>query len=528
MLGETLDGKYLIKALLGSGAMGSVYEAEHTSTGRRVALKVITAPDLTRDSTVTSRFQREARAAGAIDTQHITQVLDAGVDPDTGRSYLVMELMTGEDLQQTIKRLGPLAPELGLRIVAQACLALQKAHKANVVHRDIKPANLFLARRDAGEVIVKLLDFGIAKVKMDQAQSADEASLTKTGSMIGSPLYMSPEQARGDVKNIDHRTDIWSLGVVLYQTLCGRTPYQHATALGELIIAICSEYPKNIQEIAPWVPAPIAAIVHRCLRHNKDDRYETAEEMFLACKAALPNGWSISEEMIISLEDTARKESSQKFALTNVLAGAQTAVVPHAGAATVGALTSSQNATVPPAAPRGNGALIGAGVAVAMALGGLGLFVATRPAHPPAPLVGPAAPAPQPTVAPTPLPTSEAKVTVSPVVSAAEPPPSAETSSIHRVKIVVAPIDATIEVDDVKTTLNKQGLLEISGKLGSNHRVKLTKGKSETTVDVAITEDGPSVPKIEIAPPGAKPAVTATASPTTPAPPKPGINPNFE
>src|SRR4051794_6908329 len=197
--------------------MGSVYEAEHTATGRRVAVKVITAADLTRDSTVVTRFQREARAAGAIDTQHITQVLDAGVDSADGRPFLVMEYMTGEDLQHVIKRIGPLSPDVALRVVAQACLGLQKAHEAHVVHRDIKPANLFLAKRDAGEIIVKLLDFGIAKVKMEQAQgNADDAGLTKTGSMIGSPLYMSPEQARGDVKNIDHRTDIWSMGIVLY------------------------------------------------------------------------------------------------------------------------------------------------------------------------------------------------------------------------------------------------------------------------------------------------------------------------
>ena len=227
--------------------MGSVYEAEHTSTGRRVAVKVISTGDLTRDEALIGRFQREARAAGAIDTQYITQVLDAGVDRESNLPFLVMEYLSGEDLSVLLKRLGPVAPDLALRVVAQACLGLQKAHDAGVVHRDIKPANLFLAKRDAGEVIIKLLDFGIAKVKMDQAQDAETAALTRTGSMLGSPLYMSPEQARGNNKDIDHRADIWSLGVVLYQALAGKTPWNDITALGQLILAICQDTPASVQ-----------------------------------------------------------------------------------------------------------------------------------------------------------------------------------------------------------------------------------------------------------------------------------------
>jgi len=213
MIGSTLDGKYRIIRQLGAGAMGAVYEAEHTGTGRKVAVKVITG-QLAQDPGLVSRFQREARAAGAIDTKHITQVLDTGIDRDSELPFMVMEFLSGQDLQQFLKKSGPIAPDLALRIVAQSCLGLQKAHEAGVVHRDIKPANLFLARSD-GEVIVKVLDFGIAKVQMDQAQETESACLTRTGNMLGSPLYMSPEQARGS-KNIDHRADLWSLGAALY------------------------------------------------------------------------------------------------------------------------------------------------------------------------------------------------------------------------------------------------------------------------------------------------------------------------
>ena len=276
MIGTTIDGKYRIVRALGAGAMGAVYEAEHTGTGGRVALKVITG-DLARNRDVVDRFQREARAAGRIDTQYITKVYDTGVDRETGLPFLAMELLSGQDLLDLIKRTGPVAPDLALRIIAQACIGLQKAHDAQVVHRDIKPANMFLARREEGEIIVKLLDFGIAKVRMEQAQETESAGLTKTGSMLGSPLYMSPEQALG-AKDIDHRADLWSLGVALYQALAGRTPFDHITSLGALIVEITSGHLPPVQEVAPWVPTQVAAIVHGALRRSRNDRFQSADK----------------------------------------------------------------------------------------------------------------------------------------------------------------------------------------------------------------------------------------------------------
>jgi eukaryotic-like serine/threonine-protein kinase len=164
---QVIDQKYQVVRLLGKGGMGAVYEARHVGTGRRVAVKVILNENgLPQHVDVLARFQREARAAGAIESMHITQVLDTGVDPRGGHPYLVMEYLAGEDLHQTLERLGPLSPDLALRIAVQACLGLAKAHEGGVVHRDIKPANIFLARQDAGQIWVKLLDFGIAKAKM--------------------------------------------------------------------------------------------------------------------------------------------------------------------------------------------------------------------------------------------------------------------------------------------------------------------------------------------------------------------------
>jgi serine/threonine protein kinase len=250
---QIIDDKYRIVRVLGEGGMGAVYEAVHLVTGRRVALKVIVSELLAREEGIVTRFQREARASGAIDSQYVVQVLDSGIDAATKNPYLVMEYLSGEDLGQLIHRLGVLPPDLALRITAQACLGLQRAHDAGIIHRDIKSANTYLARRDNGEIIVKLLDFGIAKVRADPFAEGGDHKLTRTGSMIGSPLYMSPEQARGS-KALDARADIWSLGGgPSTRALAGTTPNHHCDTIGNLIVSLCSDDAEPLQNRAPWV-----------------------------------------------------------------------------------------------------------------------------------------------------------------------------------------------------------------------------------------------------------------------------------
>jgi eukaryotic-like serine/threonine-protein kinase len=306
--GETLNGRYRIVRLMGGGGMGAVYEATEIGTDLRVAVKVINSGDLAKDKALIGRFQRETQATTSIDADNIVRVLSTGTIADTGQPFMVMEYLTGEDLSHVFKRVkGQLPPELALRIAAQACLGLEKAHSAHIIHRDIKPANLFLAQQPDGNILVKLLDFGIAKIKMDQVNITDSRSLTRTGSMVGSPLYMSPEQARGS-KLIDHRADIWSLGVVLYQSLTGKTPNQDIDALGELIIAICSEPPTPVQQLAPWVPPEVAAIVHRALLFDPGDRFQSAAEMLEAIKPLLPQGWALRPEMIVGINDSQRAQ----------------------------------------------------------------------------------------------------------------------------------------------------------------------------------------------------------------------------
>ncbi|MCC6558061.1 MAG: serine/threonine protein kinase, partial [Polyangiaceae bacterium] len=258
MIGRTLDDRYAIVRLLGAGGMGAVYEARHTGTGRRVAVKVILGQTLAEAQV--ARFQREARAVGAVESEHIAQVYDTGFDRASGVPYMVMEFLEGEDVQALLERLGPLPVDLSLRIALQACFGLERAHQAGVIHRDIKPANIFLARKQGGERVAKLLDFGVAKVA--DAGPAD-SGLTRTGAMLGSPYYMSPEQARNSGV-ADARSDLWSLGVSLYQCLTGRRPHEvENQGLGDLILSICTTPARWIQEISPWVPPEVAQVVHR-------------------------------------------------------------------------------------------------------------------------------------------------------------------------------------------------------------------------------------------------------------------------
>ncbi|MBW2458782.1 MAG: serine/threonine protein kinase, partial [Deltaproteobacteria bacterium] len=494
MIGSTIDGKYEIQSLLGEGGMGSVYIAEHATTGRRCAVKVISSPDLIKDKQVLGRFEREARAAGKIDTQYITQVLDAGVDRETGLPFLAMEYLDGEDLQHLLKRVGPISPDLALRVVAQSCLGLQKAHAAKVVHRDIKPHNLFLAKRDAGEVVLKLLDFGIAKVKMDAAQSREGADLTKTGNLLGSPLYVSPEQARGK-RAIDHRTDIYSLGAVAYQMLAGRTPYEHATALGELILMICTEEPPPVQEHAPWCPPEIAQIVHKCLAKSADARFQTAQELFDAVRGLLAHGWGIHEDMLVSLEDSQRLEQAPRAPMSvpppAMASGAQPAITAATGtamagegASTTGPLTQTGSPqTADQVAPSSKLPLV-LGAAAAVALVGGGIFAMTGGGE------TQAAPTPTETAATTSAPTAEPSETA-PATSAPEP------VKAKRVHVVIIPSEAKVEIEGKPVTI-KNGVLEIEDVPGSVHRVKAYKGKGSTTVDVVVTEAGALPPKIEV------------------------------
>jgi serine/threonine-protein kinase len=297
LIGETIDRKYKLVGLLGEGGMGSVYEARHTGTSRRVAVKLIRPDKLAPGSTAESRFRREARAAGAIQSPHIVEILDSGTDETTGHLYLVMEHLAGEDLKHLLDRAGRLPYEVALRIAGQALVGLAKAHAAGVVHRDIKPANLFLARQDEGAVTVKVLDFGVAKLRPDPLRGPETLGLTDTGGFLGSPVYMSPEQVQSS-KDVDARADVWSLGCVLYAAITGRAPHQHVESLGRLVLAICGTPASSLRDVAPGVPDEVAAVVHRALAIERAQRTPSAAAMLESIRALLPGGLALREEML--------------------------------------------------------------------------------------------------------------------------------------------------------------------------------------------------------------------------------------
>ena len=537
LVGKKIDGKYEVSRIIGAGGMGAVYEAHHVGTRRRVAIKVISTGDLSKDEQLVGRFQNEAKAAGAVDTQHICQVLDTGTDPETNWPFMVMEFMSGEDVQQLLRRVGPIHQDLALRIAAQACIGLSKAHGARVVHRDMKPANLYLARTDAGKVLVKLLDFGIAKVKMEHASEMGDAGLTRTGTMLGSPLYMSPEQARG-VKTIDHRADIWSLGIVLYEMLSGRTPYHHIDALGELIIAICSEPPRPIQDFAPWISAEVAAIVHKALKAQPNDRFQTAAEMLEAIKALQADGFEIDESMLVSLSETQRNLVAKRLSMPppptmevahqpNV--SAQSVPPPaltQAGGGTTGGLAAPTERN-PQLKRKSSAGLVVAGAALSIAVfGGVAYKMFGAPETP----VQTAQAAPQPieTITAT-LPTTGLGVTPAPTQSVdVTPSGTATEGKIRTVRLVILPEDAEVSLDG-KPVKTKKGVLEITGEPGDVHKVKLKVGKEEIEEDVVVSNDGALPPKLELKPKqggGARP--TGSAAPTATSKPDPKFEEKFE
>ncbi len=294
MIGQTLGKKYSLAGLLGRGGMGAVYAAEHVETLARVAVKVLHGHLVESGGEGARRFHREAAAARSIESEHIVRVLDTGTDEATGLLYLVTERLDGEDLQRLLDRLGPLPLGGAMHIASQVLRGLAAAHAAHVVHRDIKPANIFLARGPGGALTVKLLDFGIAKVRVDPlGQTAD---LTTTGAFLGSPLYMSPEQVQNS-REVDHRTDLWSVGCVLYAALAGRAPHQHSTTIGQLLVATCTTPAPLLSEVAPWVPREIGEIVHGALEIQASARYPSATAMLDALRPFVPVG-ALAAEML--------------------------------------------------------------------------------------------------------------------------------------------------------------------------------------------------------------------------------------
>ena len=305
MVNLLLD-KYEIVRVIGKGGMGMVYEAREVASGRRVAVKWMHGQSFAEDDPNLLRFQQEARIAGALDSPHVTAVYECAREPEKNVVFQVMELLEGEDLRVLLDRVGALEPAIALRIASQACAGLSAAHAAGVVHRDIKPENLFLSRRGPSEIIVKLLDFGIAKIRQSKnaipGVSVPANSMTSSGEMLGTPLYMAPEQFEA-AKHVDARADVYAMGVTLYAMLAGAPPYAGMKSFMQILRAIMTEPPPPLITRAPWVRSAVVAVVEKAMQTDREARYADATEMLAALTKVMEGSAELRQEMLVGISE---------------------------------------------------------------------------------------------------------------------------------------------------------------------------------------------------------------------------------
>jgi len=353
LVGTLLVGKYRIVRILGKGGMGVVYEGVHVELDKRIAIKMM-LEKYSEDGEAMARFRREALAATRIGNPHIIDIIDFGVSPE-GRPYVVMEYLVGQSLGDIIKRSGPMLPYRAVKIMRQTLRAVGAAHAKGIIHRDLKPDNIFIVNQpvdnEEDRDFVKLLDFGISKI-VDTAAEIAATKLTTTGMVMGTPLYMAPEQAMGE--NTDHLADIYALGVILYEMLAGKPPFDGAT-YPILVAKLLTADPELLSEARPGTPAALVAAVHRALEKTPSSRFASCE----AFAQALPQ----------------LNPSSSTLELAQTLDSGKVAAV---GKPITFGGTGGKNAVTQAGPSRGNKLLILGAVGAALVVGTVALLLALR------------------------------------------------------------------------------------------------------------------------------------------------------
>jgi eukaryotic-like serine/threonine-protein kinase len=324
--GKVLAGRYRLEHQLGEGGFGTIWRAEQLVLGATVAIKLIDLA-IARQAGALDRFLREAQAAATLRSPHVVQVLDYGVDGD--QPFIAMELLEGESLAQRLHRLGRLAPSEALRIVTHVARAATRAHECNIVHRDLKPDNVFLVQNEDEEV-AKVLDFGVAKIK--NPEWIAESSQTRTGSLIGTPHYMSPEQVQGN-KAVDYRSDLWSLGVIAFEMFTGQRPFV-GNALGDLVLQICVRDMPIPSRLAP-VPAGFDDWFAKAADRDPDRRFQSARDLAAALRDVVGGGERDVELVVADDIDPFREVPTQQSASLEGAGAAKPSTAPIELATTI-------------------------------------------------------------------------------------------------------------------------------------------------------------------------------------------------
>lgn len=310
-VGDILAGKYRVERVLGQGGMGVVVAARHLHLGERVAIKFLHSQGM-QSREIVGRFVREARAAVRIRSEYVARIFDVGT-LENGAPFIVMEYLDGSDLSAVLKKSGPLPVEVAVEYVLQACEAIAEAHSLGIIHRDLKPANLFLSKRADGSPSVKVIDFGISKVAAREGDAAADIEMTQTAMMMGSPLYMAPEQMRS-ARGVDARADIWSLGGILHALLTGSPPFRAESVM--LVYELILEGAPALRLQRPDAPAGLEEVVRRTLQRDPNDRYPNVAEFAAALAPFAPVHARISADRIARMlhsTETSSTDPAQPF-----------------------------------------------------------------------------------------------------------------------------------------------------------------------------------------------------------------------
>jgi len=487
--GAIIGGKFKLERLLAQGGMGSVWIARHQLLDTDVAVKFM-EKTIAENESARHRFEREAKAAVLIKSPHVVQVLDYGIED--GAPYIAMELLDGEDLDHRLERGGPLDLEKSFRILEQLGKALRRAHELGIVHRDLKPGNIFLSRH-GDEEMVKVLDFGIAK----DITITGSASATSTGALLGSPSYMSPEQIR-ETKLVDQRSDLWSVGVILYEMLTGRLPFDESENIGKLLVSICTDPVLPPSELVPTFSVEVDRFFEKALSRDMKTRFQSMGEMVEAFGAAA--GMRASRTSLLIGSENRETAADRAFETDKTLS-LDPVVAKSANRGASGRIESGEARGSLAPSESGDRAGLSRKKFVPIVLGALCLVAALGVAFVMRGSAGEAGKGALPENAATNPPLG------SPSVGTAEP--------VREVTITIDPPDATVEVAGRVVNVNPGGTITISGELGSTHPVRIYKDKLEFRTDVAITSRGPLPDKLAL--PVAKAAAsTVTVAMTAP------------